>query len=113
MAQKTVITIVDDLDGSELPEDEGQTVRFALDGVQYDIDLSGDNAGALRKVLEPYVESGRRTGGRRSAGGHTRRVTTDVDTRAVREWARSRGIEVSSRGRVPADVIAQYRDAGN
>lgn len=113
MAQKTVITIIDDLDGSELPEGESETVRFGLDGAQYDIDLSSDNAETLRNLLERYVESGRRTGGRRSSGGHTRRVDTDVDTRAVREWANSRGIAVSARGRVPADVVAQYREAGN
>ena len=113
MAQKTVVTIIDDLDGSELSEGEGATVRFALDGVQYDIDLSTGNAEKLRKTLEPYVDAGRRTGGRRTSGGHTRRVSTEVDTRAVREWANSRGIKVSTRGRVPADVIAQYREAGN
>lgn len=113
MAQKTVVTIIDDLDGNELSEGEGETVRFALDGVEYDIDLSSGNAGKLRKALEPYVDSGRRTGGRRRAGGHTRQVGTDVDTRAVREWANSNGIKVSARGRIPADVVAQYREAGN
>lgn len=113
MARKTVVTLIDDLDGSELSDGEGETVTFALDGIRYDIDLSRGNAEKLRKTLESYIESGRRTGGRRTSGGHTRQVSTDVDTRAVREWASSRGIQVSSRGRIPADVIAQYREAGN
>ena len=38
---------------------------------------------------------------------------SQVDTKAVRAWAASNGIELSSRGRVPADVIEKYRAAGN
>lgn len=112
MAQKTVVTLVDDLDGGELSEGEGETVRFALDGVQYDIDLSTRHADELRKTLARYVDAGRRTGGRRASGGHTRRVGTGVDNRAVREWASANAVEVNARGRIPADVIAQYRAAG-
>lgn len=113
MAQRTIVKFVDDLDGAELPEGDGQTVRFAIDGFQYEIDLSADNAAQLRATLDRYVHAGRRTGGRRTIGGHTRQVDTDVDPRAVREWASSRGIEVSNRGRIPGDVVAQYRAAGN
>jgi hypothetical protein len=34
-----------------------------------------------------------------------------VDTAKVREWARGQGIEVKDRGRVPADVVEQYKTA--
>lgn len=113
MARKTVVKIIDDLDGTELADGDGESVRFALDGTEYELDLSSANALRLRDAITPYIEAGRRTGGRRRIGGHTRQVTTEVDTRAVRAWANANGVKVSSRGRIPQDVIDQYRDAGN
>ena len=44
MAQKVMVTLVDDLDGSEA----GETVEFGLDGAFYEIDLSEGNAERLR-----------------------------------------------------------------
>ena len=40
MAQKVFVSLVDDIDGSEADE----TVEFGLDGVNYEIDLSAENA---------------------------------------------------------------------
>jgi hypothetical protein len=108
MATKTVTELVDDVDGK--PADE--TVSFGLDGVQYEIDLATDNAEALRDALTPWVEAARRTGGRRGAGRPVR-VATEVDTKAVRAWAASNGIELNGRGRIPRHVVDQYRAAGN
>jgi hypothetical protein len=108
MATKTVTELVDDIDGK--PADE--TVSFGLDGVQYEIDLATDNAEALRDALTPWAEAARRIGGRRGAGRPVR-VSTEVDTKAVRAWAASNGIELSSRGRIPGHVVEQYRAAGN
>jgi hypothetical protein len=108
VAQKTVVTFEDDLDGSEA---EG-TVTFALNGVQYEIDLSRKNADKLARAFEPYVAGGRkvstRTSGRSSRGGSTARKQ---DQSAVREWARAEGMKVSDRGRIPADVLARYESA--
>jgi hypothetical protein len=61
MAQRTVTTLVDDLDGTDLEGGSGETVRFGVDGRAYEIDLSDDNAAALREALQPYTEAGRRT----------------------------------------------------
>ena len=44
MAQKIQTLFIDDLDGSEA---EG-TVRFGLDGAEYEIDLNAEHAQALR-----------------------------------------------------------------
>ena len=63
MAQKTTVTLVDDLDGSEAEEQ----VEFTVDGRSYEIDLSTINAGRLRETLAPYVSAARRTGARRAA----------------------------------------------
>jgi hypothetical protein len=111
MASRTIVELTDDLDGKPASE----TVKFALDGREYEIDLSEKNAKALRKTLEPWAESARRVSGRRSTRGAAAatRVDTAVDTAAVRAWAASNGIELSARGRLPKDVIQQYRDAGN
>jgi hypothetical protein len=65
VAQKIQTLFIDDLDGSAA---EG-TVRFGLDGAEYEIDLNAGHAQALRDALSRYVRAARRAGGgtRRSA----------------------------------------------
>jgi hypothetical protein len=112
MAQRIVTELTDDTDGKRADE----TVTFALDGREYEIDLSSKNAAALRKALDVYVRSGRRIGGRRprSSGGassSSSRSKSDVDTKAVREWAGKNGFQLSERGRIPGNVVEAYRAA--
>jgi hypothetical protein len=107
MASRTIVEMTDDVDGKPAAE----TVRFALDGREYEIDLSEKNAKAIRKTFEPWASSARRNRGGRARS--TTRVETGVDTAAVRAWAGSNGIEIAARGRLPKDVIEQYRAAGN
>jgi hypothetical protein len=107
MASRTIVEMTDDVDGKPAAE----TVGFALDGHKYEIDLSDKNAKALRKAFEPWSSSARRVRGGRARP--VTRVKTGVDTAAVRAWATSNGIEISARGRLPKDVIEQYRAAGN
>jgi len=116
MASKTLVVLEDDLDGSEAAE----TVQFAIDGVTYEIDLSRENAEKLRAGVEPFAEKARRVGGPlRSSGSSGRRGRKPanghgpVDTRAVRAWAASNGVQVSNRGRIPASVVQQFHAAGN
>jgi hypothetical protein len=104
MAQKVNIVLVDDLDGTEATE----TVTFGLDGSTYEIDLNDNNAAALRDALSGYVGHARKsTGGarrtRRSAGS-----ASSSNTKDVREWAKSQGMDVSERGRISADVQSAY-----
>jgi hypothetical protein len=108
LAQRTQITFTDDIDGSNA---EG-TVAFALNGAQYEIDLSKRNADKLAKAFAPYVEAGRKVSNRPSARtSRAAGVPKRHDQSAVREWARGQGLEVSSRGRIPADVLAKYEAA--
>jgi len=113
VAQRTITTLIDDVDGSEAAE----TVSFGLDGTAYEIDLSEAHAEDLREVLSPYVSVARRsgspTGGGRSGRARATRPTAsgDADPKAVRAWAQANGIEVSSRGRINAAVLEQYRAA--
>lgn len=114
MAQKVVVSLVDDLDGTS--SDDITTVTFGLDGANYEIDLTGRNAGHLRDKLEDFVSVARRTGGRvkRSAlstGPATRPVADREQTRAIREWARRKGLNVSDRGRIPAEVVSAFDEA--
>ena len=51
MAKQIIHKLVDDLDGGDADE----TVKFALDGIQYEIDLSKKNADKLRELFAPYV----------------------------------------------------------
>ena len=104
--------LTDDTDGK--PADE--TITFALDGREYEIDLTARNAAALRKAFDVYVKNGRRIGGGRPrsagrAGSSSSPSKGEVDTKAVREWASKNGYELSARGRIPAKVIEAYRAA--
>ena len=101
------------VDGTELGND-GQTVRFGWLGAEYTIDLSQANVDKFAAAITPYVDAGQRVGGRKTRSTSTfSNGNGQVDTKAVRKWAESNGIELSSRGRVPADVVAKYRAAGN
>jgi hypothetical protein len=111
VAQKVTVSLIDDLDGDKADE----TVEFGLDGKNYEIDLSSGNAGKLRDALADYVAAARRPGGRRRSGAAavaaatTRRPAVDREqNQAIRDWARKRGMKVSDRGRIPADVLEAY-----
>jgi hypothetical protein len=105
VAQRTQIVFTDDLDGG--PADT--TVSFAIDGTAYEIDLSAAHAEELRAALQPFVAAARRVGGgtRRAAKG----TRTGPSPSAVREWAKTEGIKVSDRGRVPAELIVKFQAA--
>ena len=109
MAQKIQTLFIDDLDGSEA---EG-TIRFGLDGTEYEIDLNAEHAQALRDALARYVRAARRAGGgaRRPARGGRRASAGGVDSTEVREWAKAQGIDVKDRGRVPAELVVKFKAA--
>lgn len=106
MAQRHIVQLIDDLDGSDAEE----TVSFAIDGAQYEIDLSSKNAAALRDALALYVASARRS--TRSGGSGRRRRNGSGSDReqiqAIRDWARRNGHSVGSKGRIPASIMEAY-----
>jgi hypothetical protein len=109
MAQKVQTLFVDDLDGSEA---EG-TVRFGLDGTDYEIDLNAKNAQALRDALARYTGAARRVSGstRRQPPSGRKAPANGLNTTEVREWAKAQGIEVKDRGRVPAELVVKFKAA--
>lgn len=109
MAQRFEVLLTDDLDGTELAVGKGESIRFALDGVDYEIDLSSKNATALRKALTPYVDAGRKLRANGRAG--TRHTRVGADPQTVKVWARANGYEVKGRGRVPNEILEAFNAA--
>jgi hypothetical protein len=109
MAQKIQTLIIDDLDGSQA---DG-TVRFGLDGTDYEIDLNTKHAQQLRDALARYVGAARRTSGstRRPSRTGRKPQANGLNTTEVREWAKAQGIDVKDRGRIPAELLAKFKAA--
>jgi hypothetical protein len=104
MVTTTKTILVDDVDGGEADE----TVRLGLDHVQYEIDLSKQNAANLRKSVSEFIDHARKVGGRTRTT-----VSGQMDSAAVRAWAKSNGVQIKSRGRIPSEVITKFQEAGN
>ena len=110
MATKTQVVLVDDLTGA--PADT--TVKFAVDNTEYEIDLSNENAAGMRAAFSRYVNAARKVpGGRRRGAQALKPAYSGYDPAAVRAWAAGQGIAVNARGRLKADVVEQFRAAGN
>ena len=113
MARKVEVQLIDDIDGGKAEE----SIRFSLDGIHYEIDLSKKNAAKLRGNLEPYVNAAQKLGrtpahrvatrGRGSASSRSDRG----QNHAIREWAQREGLDVSPRGRISRSIIDQYEAA--
>lgn len=107
MAQKTVVILSDDVDGSEASE----TIRFALEGTEYEIDLSEGHANELRETLKRFTEAGRKTSGGRGRPASRKANVAGIDTKDVRLWAIDNGFQVNSRGPIQGDIIEKYQAA--
>lgn len=111
MAKKVTVTLVDDYDGESKAD---ETVFFSIDGSDYEIDLSIKNAGKLRESLEEWTDKARKVGRSKQrkvaiAGGRARPAVDREESTAIREWARAQGHQVSSRGRIPAEIVEAYQ----
>src|SRR6266542_1788182 len=109
MARRTEVHLIDDLDGGKAEE----SIRFGLDGISYEIDLSKKNAAKLRNGLEPYLKVaqklGRTPAHRISTRSRGAAVRGDREqNQAIREWAQRKGLDVAPRGRISQAIIAQY-----
>lgn len=109
--QQVTTLFTDDLDGTELDESTAATVRFGLDGVSYEIDLSEANAASLREDVSTWVGHARKVTARSTTARRSGRTGPAVDrekSTAIREWARANGHEVSDRGRISAKIVEGY-----
>src|SRR5215475_3411912 len=110
MARKLVV----DIDGGKADE----TLKFGLDGMLYEIDLSAKHADKLRSALAQYVTHARKIGRGQVMPSGRGRIAAPARTdreqnQAIRDWAKAKGLDVSDRGRIPANVVEQYyKEAG-
>jgi len=100
MAKRVNTVITDDLDGSP----EAEAVSFGFDGRAYEIDLGPANRERMQKLLQPFIDGGRRVGRRSPA----RSASARHETAAIRAWAVDQGFEVAERGRISADIVRKY-----
>jgi hypothetical protein len=108
MAKRTIHVLIDDIDGGDADE----TIRFAVDGSEYEIDLSKKNALHLRKTLARYQEAGTKLGRFIPSQSRGVRLSPGVAekerNRAIREWADGQQLEISDRGRITQAVVDAY-----
>jgi hypothetical protein len=113
MAQRVLVVLIDDLDGTEASE----TVKFAVDGNTYEIDLTAAHAGELRQTLAPWVGHARKiaaAAGARAGSGSGGRKRARIDAgqlQDMRRWARENGYQVSGRGRISQEIQQAYQAA--
>jgi hypothetical protein len=110
MAQKVTTHLVDDLTGDTIEDGTGRTVTFGFDGAHYEIDLTDDNADALREAFSDYVAAARKVNGRsgRTTASSAPKRGNSEELAKIREWAKANGHEVSSRGRISQAVRDAY-----
>lgn len=112
MARHVVQSVTDDLDGTP----DAAEVEFSLDGRSWTIDLGPKNEAALRNLVQPYIDAGRKiaaSGGRGGARrGGSSRVADPDRSRTIREWALANGVELPARGRIAQGYQEAY-DAGD
>jgi nucleoid-associated protein Lsr2 len=112
MARTVTVQLLDDIDGSRADE----TLAYGLDGVNYEIDLNAQHAENLRAALAAFILKSRRVGRGRITASRGRVVGTPpgsdrVHNQAIRDWAKSHGIDISERGRIPRSVLDRYEAA--
>lgn len=107
MARIQKVTIVDDLDGSELPSGTPST-RFSLNGTSYELDLGEASSSQLKAALAPFIGKARKVGGVAARRAGSARAAGNSDSAKVRSWAVDRGMAVPSRGRIPKAILDAY-----
>ena len=108
MAQRVQVQLIDDLTGDEAEE----TVKFGLDGITYEIDLTAENARQLREQLSPYLEKGRKLRGQPTAQPRSK-TSGRENTQRIRQWAEANGHHPSGRGRISKTILEAYQAANS
>lgn len=102
MARREITQYFDDLDKTPLTEEQLRVIRFSLEGVNYTLDLSEENAEKFQALLQPYVEVASKAPRERGA---------KANPADIRAWAAKHGHQVAHRGKIPTKVIEAYHAA--
>lgn len=111
------VMLIDDITGDPIDEElGGGTVRFAIEGKAYSIDLGVKNKEAFFKDFDKWVEHATEEGRADTAAPRQRRASTGSgrskeELAAAREWLKKNGHEVSDRGRIKAELLAIFDEA--
>ena len=114
MAKKTLVETYDDVTGDRIDPQlvPNPTITFAIDGIEYEIDLGAKNRDKFYAMFETYARAARKVGGRvrrpSTASGSSSGLSK-VDIVKIRDWAQSEGHKVSTRGRLPKELVEAYR----
>ncbi|RMI32585.1 histone-like nucleoid-structuring protein Lsr2 [Nocardia stercoris] len=119
MAQKTIVEIYDDLSNEPIDTDivPNPTISFAVDGVEYEIDLGAKNRDEFYAVLKRYTANARKVSGARRARktevrtGSSAGKLSKAELNKIRDWAKENGRQVSTRGRLSSELVEAYRQA--
>lgn len=109
MARREVVSYVSDLSGVAIENEREPTVRFALDGNDYEIDLTGTERAELRAVLADFIAAAKPLS---PSGRPIVRTKVAATTTTIRAWAQANGYRLPPRGAIPRDVREAY-DAAN
>lgn len=113
MASRVVTQLISDLSGEEIPEGSGESIQFGYRGTNYVIDLTADEAFDFDAAMSSWLQHATQQGRTRSGAGAKQPRQSGSDAKAIRAWARDKGIDIPERGRIPASVREQFDAAKN
>lgn len=107
MAQKVSVTYACDYDQKEIAQGQHRLRRFSIDGRDYEIDLCLKHSEKFDEAVGRFASHARKASAR-VARAKRRTAAHRKHSAQVRAWAKANGLEVSERGRIPADVVSKY-----
>lgn len=111
MAQRIQTIMTSDLSGVDIPEGDGTTIRFSAHGVDYEMDVTSQEAQQFDADLQLYIGGARKVGGRRTSTAPTTSGRDKEQTKAIKLWADQEGLDYPKRGRLPQSLLEQYEAA--
>lgn len=124
MAQEVIVTYTCDMQkhAAKPVEAVEMGVRVQLGGAAVDLDLCAACAKDLFEVFDSYLTAGQKVPARelrsplrgrgvRSSHRTSRGLGDLQRPQDIREWAKSQGMPVKERGRIPAELEAAYAAA--
>jgi Lsr2 len=109
VARREIVAYVSDLSGDTIESEREPTVRFALDGTEYEIDLTRAERNDLRSALAEFIAAAKPLA---PSGRPVTRTRVAATTTTIRAWAQANGHRVPMRGAIPRAVREAY-DAAN
>ena len=114
MAKETFTRLIDDISGKPIEDGKGESITFSFNGQEYEIDLETKAADKFRETIKFYTDHAtavKTTSSRRSSGSRSSSKRDPEELKAIREWARKQGNDISDRGRIPSEIEDAYRAA--